>query len=157
MTDLPYGRGGSPLQNLILSGNKSTKITAFKMVDELDAGPVYLKESLSLEGNAEEIYYKASYLSARMIQRIIEEQPEPKPQEGRVTTFKRRKPRESQIPPGTSLQNLYDFIRMLDAQGYPHAYLECSGFHYEFKRAQLCDDRIIAEVTIVPLKGLKDE
>ncbi len=74
--------------------NKSTKITAFKMVDELDAGPVYLKESLSLEGNAEEIYYKASYLSARMIQRIIEEQPEPKPQEGKVTTFKRRKPRE---------------------------------------------------------------
>ena len=29
MTDLPYGRGGSPLQNLILDG-KNTMITAFR-------------------------------------------------------------------------------------------------------------------------------
>src|SRR5262245_11007285 len=30
MTDLPYGRGGSPLQNLIANGATKTKITAFK-------------------------------------------------------------------------------------------------------------------------------
>lgn len=28
MTDLPYGRGGSPLQNLIVRGHTETKITA---------------------------------------------------------------------------------------------------------------------------------
>jgi len=28
MTDLPYGRGGSPLQNLIANGNTYTKISA---------------------------------------------------------------------------------------------------------------------------------
>ena len=28
MTDLPYGRGGSPLQNLIFLGHKNTKISA---------------------------------------------------------------------------------------------------------------------------------
>ena len=44
MTDLPYGRGGSPLQNLILKGKKTTKITAFKMIDKIDAGPIYLKK-----------------------------------------------------------------------------------------------------------------
>src|SRR5689334_14815339 len=31
MTDLPYGRGGSPLQNLIIRGHKETKITAIKV------------------------------------------------------------------------------------------------------------------------------
>ena len=30
MTDLPYGRGGSPLQNLIVRGKKKTKISALK-------------------------------------------------------------------------------------------------------------------------------
>ena len=30
MTDLPYGRGGTPLQNLIDRGITETKITAFK-------------------------------------------------------------------------------------------------------------------------------
>ena len=38
MTDLPYGRGGSPLQNLILRGHTETKLTAHRMVKELDAG-----------------------------------------------------------------------------------------------------------------------
>ena len=59
MTDLPYGRGGSPLQNLIIiRGLKTTKITAFKCVAEIDVGPVYLKKTLSLEGNAQDIYFK---------------------------------------------------------------------------------------------------
>ena len=41
MTDLPFGRGGSPLQNLIVRGVKATKLTALKMVEQIDAGPIY--------------------------------------------------------------------------------------------------------------------
>lgn len=42
MTDLPYGRGGSPLQNLIVRGHQDTVITALRCVEAFDAGPVYL-------------------------------------------------------------------------------------------------------------------
>ena len=59
MTDLPYGRGGSPLQNLVLRGHQETVLTAFRMTEEIDAGPVYDKRSLSLSGNAEEILIRA--------------------------------------------------------------------------------------------------
>ena len=48
MTDLPYGRGGSPLQNLIVRGHKETKISAIKVVKELDAGPVLSSLELML-------------------------------------------------------------------------------------------------------------
>ncbi len=41
MTDLPFGRGGSPLQNLISRGIYKTKISAIKVVKEIDAGPIY--------------------------------------------------------------------------------------------------------------------
>jgi methionyl-tRNA formyltransferase len=47
MTDLPYGRGGSPLQNLIVRGHKNTMISALKVVEGIDAGPIYLKKALS--------------------------------------------------------------------------------------------------------------
>jgi methionyl-tRNA formyltransferase len=151
MADVPYGRGGSPLQNLILRGQHQTKLTALRMIKELDAGPVYFKEDLSLEGNAEEIYIRATYLSAQMIQRIIEEHPQPIPQEGDAVIFRRRKPSESQIQQLSSIQSLYDFIRMLDAEDYPHAYLEYAGFRYEYHRAALYDGRIIADVTISPI------
>ena len=53
MTDLPFGRGGSPLQNLIVRGIKETKISAIRVEEEIDSGPVYLKEYLSLSGSAE--------------------------------------------------------------------------------------------------------
>ena len=155
MTDVPYGRGGSPLQNLVVRAHRETKLTALRMTGEFDAGPVYLKEPLSLEGNAEEIYLRATNLSSRMIQSIIREQLDPTPQQGEVVNFKRRKPEESVIRNPASLQELYDFIRMLDADGYPHAFLDYAGFRLEFSRAGLYDGRIQADVriTAVPSAG----
>lgn len=155
MADVPYGRGGSPLQNLICRGHRQTKLTALRMVAELDAGPVYAKENLSLEGNAEEIYIRSSYLSAQMIHRIIQKHPRPVPQKGKPTVFKRRKPFESKIPVADSLWALYDFIRMLDAEDYPRAFLEHAGFCYEFRRAGLYNGRIETNVTITPIKEAK--
>jgi len=152
MTDVPYGRGGSPLQNLIVRGHRETQLTALKMVHDFDAGPVYLKKSLSLEGGAEEIYIRATYLSAKMIKQIIEKQPHPVQQIGEVTIFKRRKPVASEIPTLNSLPGLHDFIRMLDADGYPKAFLYHNGFKYEFSRAVLYDGQIVADVKITPIE-----
>ncbi|KKI99118.1 hypothetical protein [Prochlorothrix hollandica] len=152
MTDVPYGRGGSPLQNLIMRGHQQTKLTALRMTQEFDAGPVYLKEDLCLGGNAEDIYIRATTLAAKMIEKIIAEEPTPIPQTGEVTIFKRRTPAESQVPELSSLSNLHDFIRMLDAEGYPKAFIEHQGFRYEFSRSALYDGRIVADVTITPLQ-----
>ncbi len=149
MTDLPYGRGGSPLQNLILRGHKQTKLTALRMVEEFDAGPVYLKDELNIgNGPAEEIYIRSSYVAARMIKRIISQQIEAVPQTGEVSIFKRRRPEESEIPDLDSPEQLYDFIRMLDAEGYPRAFIGLAGFRYEFSNASLYDGKITANVII---------
>jgi len=148
MTDVPFGRGGSPLQNLIIRGCRETKLTALQMSKKFDAGPVYLKESLSLSGGAEEIYLRAGRLSAEMIKSIIQREPKPKPQQGEVVNFKRRRPEESEVGRVASLEQLHDFIRMLDAEGYPQAFLDYGGFRFEFSRPALYDGRIVADVTI---------
>lgn len=148
MTDVPYGRGGTPLQNLIEQGHSHTRLSALRMVSELDAGPVYLKEDLCLRGTAEEVYLRASELSARMIQRIIQENPEPEPQDGKPTVFRRRQPDQSEVPHVPSLEALHDFIRMLDAEGYPRAFLMHAGFRFEFHRAARYFDRVEADVVI---------
>jgi len=148
MTDVPFGRGGSPLQNLIVRGHRETKLTALRMTRDFDAGPVYGKEPLSLEGGAEEIYLRAGRLSAKMIESIIRQEPKPALQQGKPVNFKRRKPEESQVGNPTSLEQLHDFIRMLDAEGYPRAFLDHSGFRFEFSRPALYDGRIVADVKI---------
>jgi methionyl-tRNA formyltransferase len=151
MTDLPFGRGGSPLQNLIMRGHITTKLTAFRMTGELDAGPVYGQAPLSLNGRAEEIYIRATEISAEMIARIVLEQPEPIPQRGEAVCFVRRTPEQSRIEPFESVDALYDHIRMLDANGYPPAFLDHAGFRFEFRRAARHDGRIETDVVITPL------
>jgi methionyl-tRNA formyltransferase len=148
MTDVPFGRGGSPLQNLISRGIYETKISALKCVKELDAGPVYLKKYLSLHGNAEEIYIRAAEIIKEMIVYIIKHNPKPVSQEGEVTYFPRRKPHEGDISNLSSLRQVYDFIRMLDAEGYPRAFIETENFIFEFERASLKHDYIHADVKI---------
>ena len=153
MTDLPYGRGGSPLQNLITRRHRTTKLTALRMTPEIDAGPVYFKEDLSLDGSAGEIYLRANRLAARMITRVAELQPQPAPQTGEPVYFKRRKPEESRIRATESVAELYDFIRMLDAEGYPHAFLDHAATRYEFSQAVLEEGRLTATATIKPVPG----
>ena len=91
MTDLPYGRGGSPLQNLILRGIKKTKISAILCTSFLDSGNVYCKEDLDLFGSAIEIFLRASKVVRQMIIKIVKENIIPFLQEGEIFEFKRRK------------------------------------------------------------------
>lgn len=148
MTDVPYGRGGSPLQNLIVAGHKSTKFAALRMVEEMDAGPVYVKSLMSLDGRAEEIYLRAGKLSFEMICFIINNMPIPKPQQGEPVYFKRRKPAQSELPASGGIMKLYDHIRMLDAPSYPKAFLEYGKYRLEFSGAQLNGNDLIAQVVI---------
>lgn len=148
MTDLPFGRGGSPLQNLISRGIYETQLCALRCVRDLDAGPIYLKRPLSLHGNAEEIFLRSAELVREMVVEIISTAPEPQPQQGEVVRFNRRRPEQSDIAALTDLRQVYDYIRMLDADGYPPAYIEVGGLRLEFSRAALKNGEIVADVRI---------
>ena len=133
MTDLPYGRGGSPLQNLITRGHTDTKISAIKMTNRLDAGPIYSKRGLSLEGAAHEIFLRASKICIEMVIDIIQSNPTPIEQQGEVTVFRRLGKNDNKIDfEDPDIDKIYDIIRMLDASGYPSAWLEVGHYILEF-------------------------
>jgi len=148
MTDLPFGRGGSPLQNLIARGIYETQVSAIKCCKELDAGDIFLKSPLSLYGTAEEIYIRASKIIQEMIGKIVNEPVLPQKQCGEIVSFKRRKPEESNISGLADLDKIYDYIRMLDAEGYPKAFLDVGEIHFEFSRAARRNGYIEADVRI---------
>ncbi len=152
MTELPYGRGGSPLQNLIVRGHKQTRISAIQMTSELDAGPVFLQEPLSLEGRAEDIFQDFSIKVYSMINTILRDNIQPKPQVGEVTSFKRRSPTESKIEKYIEFEQFYDFVRMLDADTYPSAFLELDSVKIEFSKVNKLDDSIVCEAKITRKK-----
>jgi methionyl-tRNA formyltransferase len=150
MTDLPYGRGGSPLQNLILLGHKNTKISALQVESGIDTGDIYLKKDLSLNGTAQDIYERTNEVISDMIVEIVKTKPVPIKQEGKPTLFKRRKPLMSNMSDVESLDEVYDFIRMLDADGYPPAFLETSNCKFEFRKVSKQNDNTLeAHVRII--------
>ncbi len=134
--DLPYGRGGSPIQNQIIRGIRKSKVCAIKCVKELDAGDIYCKEDIDLgKGNIDEILMEISnIIFLKLIPFILDNDPTPVKQDGKLLQFKRRNPKESNINLNeiNDISQFYDFIRMLDGEGYPRANIILKKFRIEF-------------------------
>jgi methionyl-tRNA formyltransferase len=134
--DLPHGRGGSPIQNQISMGIKKSRVCAIDVVEELDAGDIYCSEYIDLsKGSADEILIEVSeIIFNNLIPFILTNNPVPYTQEGELFFFKRRKSDQSNLLLNeiTDLSSLYDFIRMLDGEGYPKAYIDLGNTKIEF-------------------------
>ncbi len=150
-SDLPKGRGGSPIQNQILKKILKTKITAFRVSRKLDAGPICMKKKFELKGNAKKIYENMEALCLNMINKLIKKKNiKFEKQIGTATFFKRRKPSQSKIKisKAYSLNKIYDFLRMLDAPGYPNAFIELKDFKFIFNDIKKKKNLIEAKVKI---------
>ena len=145
---LPFGRGGSPLQNLILHNFKSTKLCAIKMTDQIDSGPIYCKTIIKLDGNIQDIFNRINTGVNKLMNQLISSQIKPKAQVGGVFTFKRRTPIESKIDNEDTLLLTYNKIRCVDGFDYPKAYIEKGDKRFEFSNAKFSRNKINANVTI---------
>ncbi len=139
---LPYGRGGSPIQNQIVEEKYMSQICAIKATNELDAGPVYLRRNIDLsKGSADEILFEVSEKIFNMIKHIVNEEPIPEKQVGETYVYKRRKPYMSRLPEKIETERkVYDFIRMLDGEGYPPAFMEYGNMNIELRNARINPD-----------------
>ena len=46
---MPRWRGAAPVEYALLNGDKQTGVSIFRLVSELDAGPILSKVSISIE------------------------------------------------------------------------------------------------------------
>jgi methionyl-tRNA formyltransferase len=124
---LPRYRGGSPIQNQIIAGETSSKVTLFVMTTELDAGDIVGQRDLSLAGTLDVIFKRVEDAGVELTRDLLKHGLQRVPQDHSKATFcKRRTPAESEITaedlaskPATYL---YNKIRML-ADPYPNAFI----------------------------------
>ena len=66
-----------------------------------------------------------------------------------MVVFKRRKPAQSEITDEfDSLEDLLDQIRMLDADGYPNAFVDVGKFRITFTNANRYSEHLLANAKI---------
>lgn len=145
---LPYGRGGSPIQNLIIRGHKNAPVCAFKMSDGIDNGPIYDKRLISLDGTLSDIISRLNDAVNELIKKLICSLPDPEPQVGDVYTFKRLGRQDNEICLDSTFEQIYDKIRMLDDDSYPSAYLSLDNLFIEFFELTKLDDELSCKVRI---------
>ncbi len=152
-TPLPYGRGGSPIQNMVLNGHRDTQVVALKMTNQLDAGPIYLRQDVSLIGGGEEVFRRIYQTTISMMKSLLTFLPSPTEQEGEVTIFTRRQSDDSKLDMDDSIDNIFDKIRILDVDNYPPAYIEIGDYKLTFTHPSMrLSGEIDAHVNIHKMK-----
>jgi methionyl-tRNA formyltransferase len=150
-SNLPKFKGGSPIQNQIIRGVQKTKITSFRINSKIDGGDICLKKNISLKGRAEEIYKRIENISLKMIIQITSmKKIKFFKQKGSSSNYKRRMEKQSNIGyyKLKSLKKYYDFIRMLDASGYPNAFCIFGKYKFYFKNAKLKKKSVVGNFEI---------
>ena len=127
-TPLPKYRGGSPIQNQIINGEKLGAVSLFRMNEGLDKGDIYQQLPLSLTGTLDDVFRRISDLGFSATCNIIEGNYTLTPQDhSQSTYFKRRTPKDSEITikelESKTSEYLYNKVRML-ADPYPNAYIK---------------------------------
>lgn len=141
---LPKYRGGSPLQNQIIAGEKTSAVSLFKITEKFDEGPLYGHEEFSLEGHLGEIYARITQIGLKLYRKLAKDYPNLKSwmqDDSQATLVKRRTPEQSELKPQDfskkSAREIYDFCRALE-DPYPNAFIVCAdGKKILIKRVEL--------------------
>ncbi len=134
-SDLPHGRGWSPLTWQVLEGADHIPVTLFEAQRELDSGPIYLQTRIDLEGTelVDELRTKQAAATMNLCRTWVENYPsvveQAVPQRGEGTSYPRRTPKDSELDPNRSLADQFNLLRVVDKQRYP-AYFSLFGKRY---------------------------
>jgi len=137
-SELPKGRGWTPIAWLVEGGSNRIPLTMIEAAKRVDAGPVYLRSEVALEGH--ELVSEIRALVIReiieMCKRFVECYEEvvsmARDQEGDATYFPRRNRESSRLNPDMTIAEQFDKLRIVDNQNYP-AFFDYRGKRYTLK------------------------
>lgn len=136
-SDLPRGRGWSPLVWQIIEGRNAVAVTLLEADDPVDSGAIWAKRWLHFEGHElfDEINAALFGAEIELMDLAVQQCNTIKPQSQdstEVSWYPRRKPQDSRLDPEQSLAAQFNLLRVADPDRYP-AFFELHGHRYEIR------------------------
>ena len=131
-SDLPAGKGWSPLSWQILEGKDQIPVSLFEADDSVDSGPIYAQRNINFEGYEliDGLRKKLAEATYELCSWFVEELPcssnQSKIQEGAESFYSRRSPKDSQLDVNKTIAEQFNLLRIVDNQAYP-AFFEWKG------------------------------
>lgn len=135
-SDLPQGKGFSPLQWQIAEGRNDIVLTLFEVVEAVDAGPYYLKETMRFDGSEllEELHQKMARAIIDLCVRFVAQYDELQPveQSGTESFYRRRTAADDELDVNKTIAEQFDHLRIANNDTYP-LYFKYKGNKYILK------------------------
>lgn len=137
-SDLPQGKGWSPLTWQILEGAKQIPVTLIEAADRVDSGPIYTQRWIELNGNEliDELRAAQAMATLELCRWFVDAYPEStdraRIQKGKGSFYPRRRPDDSELDPEKSIAEQFNLLRVVDNERYP-AFFRWSGQKYYLK------------------------
>ena len=148
-TDLPFGRGGSPFQNLIRKGISETVVTSFLICEQMDGGEILHQSPFKIpKTNIQFILETYATIIENQIRTLMENSVMPRKQIGEVIHFSRIKDNLLNFEK-MELEQIFDEIRMVDGDGYKPARIEYMNHTLFFSDASFVNGSLTAKVIMV--------
>lgn len=132
-SELPKGRGWSPLVWQILEGKNSIVVTLLEAADPVDSGKIWHQVRLHFEGHelCDEIHAALFQAELELMDHAVEHLGDikPRPQVGTPTYYRRRTPEDSRLDVERSIAEQFDLLRVADSERYP-AFFDYRGHRY---------------------------
>lgn len=132
-SDLPRGRGFSPMVWQVLDGCSIIPVTMIEPLLEADAGPILMRDAIHLHGHElnPEIRDLLGQKVVEMCLALLTRPalPEGEAQSGTASHYRRRVPEDSRLDPHRSLADQFDLLRVVDNERYP-AFFDWRGHRY---------------------------
>jgi methionyl-tRNA formyltransferase len=127
-SDLPQGKGWSPLTWQILEGKNAIPITLFEAQEKVDSGVIYNKTTIDLEGHEliEEIKHLQGLATQKLILDFLKNIDQMKgiEQEGKESFYPKRTEKDSELDPSKSIDEQFDLLRVCDNERYPAFFMK---------------------------------
>ena len=120
-SDLPKGRGFSPVQYQILEGKNEIPIYLIDAANNVDTGDIFYKDKIILDGTEllPEIRLKQWKKTEDLIKRFLSEaEPKSTPQVGKPTYYKRRTHQEDELDINKTIREQFNHLRILHNEEY---------------------------------------
>ncbi|WDV46144.1 formyltransferase family protein [Clostridiaceae bacterium M8S5] len=135
-SDLPQGKGWSPLTWQILENKNRITITLFEASTNVDAGDIYLQELIYLNGTEllSELKHKQGIYTEKLVLDYVNKYPNVKRRKqcGEESYYKKRTPEDSELDISNSIKEQFNLLRVVDNDRYP-AFFRMNGHKYVLK------------------------
>lgn len=135
-SDLPKGRGWSPMAWEVLAGADRITVSLLNAEDGVDSGDIWQKRRFALDGTEllDELNGKLFDAELELMDWALDhcDSAEPVSQSGEATMWPRRKPSDSEIDPAKPLADSFDAIRIADPDRFP-AFFTHRGVTYNIR------------------------